>query len=106
MADVKSGRVEIVPAVVGFDGDDVILADESRIQPDAVIAATGYRRALADLVGHLDILDATGRPVVSRGRQHPSAPGLFFNGYEADLTGQLRLMRFGARGIAKAAVHI
>jgi len=105
VADVKSGRVEIVPAVVGFDGDDVILAGHSRIQPEAVIAATGYLRGLSELVGHLGILDDTGRPVVSRGRQHPSAPGLFFNGYEADLSGQLRLMRFGARAIAKAAVR-
>lgn len=105
VADVKAGRIEIVPAVVGFDGADVILADESRIQPDAVIAATGYQRGLADLVGHLGILDETGRPLVSRGRQHPSAPGLFFNGYEADLSGQLRLMRFGARGIAKAVAR-
>ena len=46
-----SGRVEVVAAVEGFDGADVLLADGSRIQPDAVIAATGFRAGLDELVG-------------------------------------------------------
>jgi hypothetical protein len=101
VAEVKSGRIELVAAVVGFDGADVLLADGARIQPEAVIAATGYLRGLEGLVGHLDVLDAAGVPVVSGGQQHDSAPGLFFNGYRADLSGQLRLMRIDARRIAK-----
>ncbi len=100
---LKSGEIKIVPAVAGFDGSDVLLADRTRIQPDAVIAATGYRRGLEPLVGHLGVLDENGIPLVSGGKQHPSAPGLFFNGYRADLSGQLRLMRPDARAIAKAA---
>ena len=40
---LKSGQIKIVPAVTGFDSSDVLLADGTRIQPDAVIAATGYR---------------------------------------------------------------
>ncbi len=102
IAQIKGGRIEIVSAVVGFDADTVLLADGSHIQPDAVIAATGYRRGLESLVGHLDVLDGSGLPAVSGGRQHPSAPGLFFNGYRIDLSGQMRLMRFGARQIAGA----
>ena len=39
----RPGRIEIVAAVEGFDGEDVLLADGTRIQPQAVIAATGYR---------------------------------------------------------------
>jgi len=99
---VKAGRIEIVAAVDGFDGDDVLLADGSRVQPDVVIAATGYRRGLEPLVGHLGVLDDNGTPLVSGGRQHPSAPGLFFTGYRTELSGQLRLMRFDARSIARA----
>jgi hypothetical protein len=102
VAELKAGRIEIVAAVVGFDGDEVLLADGGRIQPDAVIAATGYHRGLEPLVGHLGVLDDDGIPVVSRGEEHPSAPGLFFNGYRADLSGQLRLMRLDARAIAAA----
>jgi putative flavoprotein involved in K+ transport len=99
---VKAGRIEIVAAVEGFEGDDVLLADGSRIQPDVVIAATGYRRGLEPLVGHLRVLDGKGTPLVTGGRQHPSAPGLFFTGYRTELSGQMRLMRFDARSIARA----
>jgi putative flavoprotein involved in K+ transport len=99
---LKAGRIEIVSAVVGFDGPEVLLADETRIEPSAVIAATGYRRGLEQLVGHLGVLDELGIPLVSGAGQHPSAPGLFFNGYRADLSGQLRLMRYDARAIARA----
>lgn len=102
VAQLRARRIEIVPAVVGFEGAEVLLADGSRIRPDAVIAATGYRRGLESLVGHLGVLDDQGLPLVSRGEQHLSAPGLFFNGYQADMSGQLRLMRFGAREIAAA----
>ena len=59
---VRRGRVEVVAAVEGFDGADVLLADGSRIQPDAVIAATGFRAGLDELVGHLGVLDAARSP--------------------------------------------
>lgn len=101
VAALKAGRIEIVAAVEGFDGADVLLADGTRIQPDAVIAATGYRRALEPLVGHLGVLSGDGVPLVSGGTQHPSAPGLFFNGYRTEISGQLRLMRPDARAIAR-----
>lgn len=103
VADVKAGRIEIVAATEGFDGPDVLLAGGARIQPEAVIAATGYRRGLEELVGHLGVLDEDGIPLVSGGNQHLSAPGLFFNGYRTELSGQLRLMRPDARAIARAA---
>jgi putative flavoprotein involved in K+ transport len=103
VAGVKAGRIEIVAAVEGFDGSDVLLADGTRLQPDAVIAATGYRRGLEGLVGHLSVLDENGIPLVTGGSEHPSAPGLFFNGYRTELSGQLRLMRPDARAIARAA---
>jgi putative flavoprotein involved in K+ transport len=99
---LKAGRIELVAAVTGFDGPDAVLADGTRIQPDDVIAATGYRRGLEPLVGHLGVLDGDGIPLVSGGANHASAPGLYFIGYRADLSGQLRLMRFDARAIAKS----
>jgi putative flavoprotein involved in K+ transport len=102
VALLKAGQVEIVAAVVGFNGPDVLLADGARIQPDAVIAATGYRRGLEPLLGQLGVLNENDTPLVSGGNTHPSAPGLFFIGYRADLSGQLRLMRPDARAIARA----
>jgi putative flavoprotein involved in K+ transport len=102
VALLKAGRIEIVPAVAGFEGAEVLLADGSQIQPDVVIAATGYRRGLEPLVGHLGVLDEDGRPRISGADQHPAATGLFFNGYRTNLSGQMRLMRLDARAIARS----
>jgi putative flavoprotein involved in K+ transport len=102
---LKAGEIEIVAAVEGFDGPGVLLADGTRIQPEVVIAATGYRRGLEPLVGHLGVLDESGIPLVNGGGQHSSAPGLFFTGYRADLSGGLRPMRAAARAIARTVRH-
>jgi putative flavoprotein involved in K+ transport len=102
---VKKGRVEIVAAVEAFDGADVLLADGSRLQPDAVIAATGYRRGLEPLLGHLGVLDSAGHPQHIRGEMHPNAPGLYFVGYVTPLYGQLRGIRLEARRMARAVAE-
>ncbi|MFJ1611483.1 flavin-containing monooxygenase [Streptomyces sp. NPDC088249] len=98
---VKSGRVVPVAAVESFDENAVVLADGERITPDAVIAATGYRRALEGLVGHLGVLDARGRPVVHGGRTPKQAPGLYFTGFTNPISGMFREMALAARKIAK-----
>jgi cation diffusion facilitator CzcD-associated flavoprotein CzcO len=99
---LKAGAVELVPAVAGFDGPDVILADGERIQPHVVIAATGYGHGLEPLVGHLGVLLPSGKPAARTGRAHPAAPGLYFNGYWLPLSGQLPAMRRTSRRIARA----
>ncbi|MEU9029964.1 NAD(P)/FAD-dependent oxidoreductase [Streptomyces sp. NPDC048383] len=99
---VRGGRVEPVAAVVSFDGAEVVLADGARITPDAVVAATGYRRALEDLVGHLDVLDGRGRPLVHGGRSPQGAPDLYFTGYTNPISGMLRELALDAEKIAKS----
>ncbi|MEU0088387.1 NAD(P)/FAD-dependent oxidoreductase [Streptomyces sp. NPDC006274] len=99
---VRTGRVEPVAALESFDDGKAVLADGSRIAPDAVIAATGYRRALEGMVGHLDVLDERGRPVVHGGRTPRQAPGLYFTGFTNPISGMLREMAIDARKIAKA----
>jgi putative flavoprotein involved in K+ transport len=98
---VKRGRIEIVAAVEAFAGAEVVLADGSRIKPEAVIAATGYRRGLERLVGHLGVLGDDGRPEYLGARTHPRAPGLHFVGYATPLSGQLRGTRLDAKGMAR-----
>lgn len=98
---VKGGRVVPVAAVESFDEDAVVLADGDRITPDAVIAATGYLRALEPLVGHLGVLDARGRPVTHGGRTPKQAPGLYFTGFTNPISGMLREMALDAGRIAK-----
>ncbi|GHE00368.1 flavin-containing monooxygenase [Streptomyces alanosinicus] len=102
---VRKGKVEIVAAVESFEGGTpgkVVLADGSRIEPDAVIAATGYARALEGLIGHLGVLDDRGRPVVHGGRAPAGAPGLYFTGFTNPISGMLREMALDAGKIAKA----
>ncbi|MCX4788517.1 MULTISPECIES: flavin-containing monooxygenase [unclassified Streptomyces] len=103
---VKGGRVVPVAAVESFDEDAVVLADGDRITPDAVIAATGYHRALESLVGHLGVLDARGRPVTHGARTPKRAPGLYFTGFTNPISGMLREMALDARKIAKRVSRI
>ena len=74
----------------------------SWLQPDAIIAATGYRRGLDPLVGHLGVLDERGHPVVMGAKTHVNAPRLYFNGFYGTISGGLRHVRRHARAIARA----
>ncbi|MET8559256.1 NAD(P)/FAD-dependent oxidoreductase [Streptomyces flaveolus] len=102
---VRTGKVEIAAAVEAFEDGRVVLADGSRISPDAVIAATGYTRALEGLVGHLGVLDERGRPVVHGGRAPARAPGLYFTGFTNPISGTLRELALDAGRIAKAVAR-
>lgn len=102
---VRSGRVEPVAAVQAFEGPEVVLADGTRLRPDTVIAATGYRPGLHDLVGPPGVLDEAGRPLAVGGQNHPAAPRLYFAGFTNPLTGVLRQAGVEARAIAHAFRH-
>lgn len=102
VAAVRSGQVQPVAAVAGFDGGQAVLADGSRLTPDTVIAATGYRPNLHSLLDGLDVLDPAGYPTVTGARTAPTAPHLYFAGYTNPLNGVLRQAGVEARGIARA----
>ncbi|MGH4029670.1 flavin-containing monooxygenase [Actinomycetota bacterium Odt1-20B] len=99
---VRTGRVEPVAAVDSFEDGKVVLADGSRIEPDAVIAATGYRRGLEGLVGGLGVLDGRGLPVAHGARTPASTPGLHFTGFSNPISGMLRELALDAAKIAQA----
>lgn len=102
---IRSRKVEPVASVESFRGDKVVLADGSLINPEVVIAATGYRRGLEPLVGHLDVLDDRGRPVVHGPRTPPGAPGLYFTGFGNPISGVLREVAIDARRIGAAVAR-
>ncbi|MFG1993710.1 flavin-containing monooxygenase [Actinoplanes sp. NPDC048988] len=56
------GRITPVPDVTAFDGKSVALADGTRIEPDLVITATGYRPRFDFLDPELIDTDPAGRP--------------------------------------------
>lgn len=100
---IRARRIKIVPAVERFDGRAVRLADGSRVEPDAVIAATGYERALQPLVGHLGVLGDDGCPVVHGAETHPRAPDLHFVGFDPRIPGTFRQIRIESRRLRRAA---
>jgi putative flavoprotein involved in K+ transport len=103
---LKAGQARIVPPVERLEGEEVVLTDSSRLQPDAVICATGYRRGLEPIVGHLGVLRPDGIPVHYGGApEHPAAPRLYFAGFWGSNSGQIRLMPIHARRIARAAAR-
>jgi putative flavoprotein involved in K+ transport len=97
---LKQRRISLVEAVGRFDETDVVLVDGTRISPEVVIAATGYRHGLEALVGHLGVLLPSGKPAVLGANTHPDAPRLYFNGFWLPASGQLPAMRRTSRWIA------
>ena len=51
LGELRGGRIEILPAVEQLTDDEVVFAGGQRERFDVVIAATGYRSSLPDLVG-------------------------------------------------------
>jgi NADPH-dependent 2,4-dienoyl-CoA reductase/sulfur reductase-like enzyme len=95
---VKDRRIEVVGEVEALDATGVQLSDGARLEPDAIVAATGYRCGLEALVGHLDVLDRHGRPRTAGGRE--AAPGFRFVGFVPG-PGQIRGMGREARRAAR-----
>ena len=103
---LKSGRTRVVAEIERFEDTEVVLIDGTRLRPDAVICATGYRRGLEPIVGHLGVLRRDGIPAHYDGApEHPAAPRLYFSGFWGSNSGQIRLMPIHARRIARAAAR-
>lgn len=96
---IKDGRIEIVAAVESLDSSAVELADGTRLEPESVICATGYRRELEAMLGHLGVLGERGMPKAIGPR--PAAEGLRFIGY-LPRPGGLGYMGKEARRAARA----
>jgi cation diffusion facilitator CzcD-associated flavoprotein CzcO len=103
IAELRAGRVTPVAALTRFDGDEAVLADGTRLRPDAVIAATGYTTGLAPMVGHLGVLDDRGRPLANGAT--PGVPGLRFVGLTNPLKGLLFQINLDARATARAVAR-
>ncbi len=95
---IRDRRIEIVAGVESLDETGLTLADGDRIEPDAVVAATGYRPGLEPLVGHLGLLNERGAPFAPQGQE--AAPGLRFVGYKP-LPAHIGHMGSDARRAAK-----
>jgi cation diffusion facilitator CzcD-associated flavoprotein CzcO len=97
---IRDASIEVVHGVRSLHGDGILLADGLMVEPDAVIAATGYRCGLEPMVGHLDVLDNRGVPRVVGGGE--ARPGLRFLGF-VPVPGQIR---FASAEASRAARQI
>jgi cation diffusion facilitator CzcD-associated flavoprotein CzcO len=76
---IKSGDIEVVRGVESLDATGVQLSDGARVEPDAVVCATGWHTGLEQLVGHLGVLGERNVPVALA--PEAAAPGLRFLGF-------------------------
>ena len=86
-----------MPGVTALDGRTVVLADGSRLSPDAIVAATGYYPDLEPLVGGVTALGEHGIP-------RPQ-PHLHFLGIGIPLSGHLHQMGKDARHTAASVAR-
>lgn len=104
---VRDGAIDVVPAVERLCAGGAVLADGRRVDADTIIEATGYSTGLADLVGHLGVLDDREMPLDGDGGE--VATGLRFVGfvYRPGLTGYVgRTARHVAREIAASRIGV
>jgi putative flavoprotein involved in K+ transport len=95
---VRAGRIEVVGAVKAVESDRVILADDTSVAPQVIIAATGFATDLDGLVGHLGVLDEHGNP--RGGFACHAGNGMFAIGYGIPPNGPLRAIRIHATPLA------
>lgn len=88
---IKAGNIRAVPGIDRFTETGVTLTSGERLDVDAVIAATGYRTGLADLLDPAiarRILNEKGYPT-GLWFSEPDLEGLYFIGFSTPLTGIL-----------------
>lgn len=98
---IRSGRVRVVSAVAALDVAGARLTDGAHVAAQWIIAATGYRTGLAEMVAHLGVLDERDRPACTGGDK--ALPGLHFAGFRPQ-PGQLGAFGREAERIAAAVV--
>lgn len=99
---IRARRFEVVSGIAGIDGGTVEMTSGARLRPDVVICATGYRRGLEPMVGHLDVLDANGVPRTSD--EVSAAPGLRFIGF-LSRPGLIGYVAGKSKRVAKRIAH-
>jgi putative flavoprotein involved in K+ transport len=85
---LKRGSIDVLPAVVGFTNEGVTFADGRTERFDTVIAATGFRNALPELVDLPDPLATT-------------YPGLYLIGFRDSVRGALFEIDKDSRRLAR-----
>jgi indole-3-pyruvate monooxygenase len=99
MALIRKGAIGVKPGVKSFKPGGVIFEDDSAVDYDAVVVATGFRPKVSEILDAPEALDAEGAPKTS-GRE--AMPGLYFCGFYVSPTGMLRAIAQESTAIAKS----
>lgn len=110
--DVRAGRIKIVGPVQKISGKTVHVLqrietlhthdnDMVTLEPDVIIAGTGFRTGISKLVQIPGIADKDDRSVISGDQEFKDAPRLYFIGQVNPLSGLLREIRLEAGKIAQ-----
>jgi putative flavoprotein involved in K+ transport len=110
--DVRAGRIRIVGPIQKITGRTVhvlrtLTTDPgsthslTTLEPDVIIAGTGFRTGISKLVQVPGITDENDRSVISGDQEFKDAPRLYFIGQVKPLSGLLREIRLEAGRIAK-----
>jgi cation diffusion facilitator CzcD-associated flavoprotein CzcO len=103
IAAIKRGEIAVKPGVERFTETGAVFADGSAGDFDAVILATGFRPALAEIVAVPGVLADDGYPRDWRGGG--ACPNLYFVGYHQPTTGLLRQIARDAEMVAAAVAQ-
>lgn len=98
--EVKKGSVQLRPGVARLTATGVIYDDGQAEDFEVIVAATGFKTGLPDLVDVPGLLDERGYPRVPSG-QPTSARGLYFMGYTESVRGHLYEANRDSRRLAK-----
>jgi putative flavoprotein involved in K+ transport len=100
LRQLKRGCIAARPNIVRFTSSGVVFDNGCTEDFDAVIAATGYRCGLPELLDLPGALDENGEPAFPSG-QPTIYPGLYFMGYTHSLRGHLYEANRDSRRLAK-----
>jgi len=87
IAALKTGKAVVVEQIQKFEESSVRLTNGQEIEPDIVVAATGYRTGLESFLKLPELLNELGIPTIHGSQQQKSYPGLFFIGMQPRLPG-------------------
>lgn len=105
IAQVKQGKIRVLPAVQRVLQHTVHFANGADDPFDAIILATGYTPGLDSVIEGFDtISDARGRP--HRFGEETDIPGLYFVGFKNPATGALREIALEAPRVARSIRNI
>lgn len=86
--ELKRGRIQIKPDVAQFTAGGVEFVNGEQADYDVIVAATGFKTGLHELIEPAGLVDERGYPTYPSGKA-TAYPGFYFMGYTESVRGHL-----------------